>query len=168
MTLPMSLISYQVCPGHRIPVGLNINLSVKRSIYNVSLTTRVIQLVLAILACTFLVALLIQVAINTPSEGSQTGILGTNDNDNRLFVMTADQRNDDASISWLANLIWYLCHSVFLTPINDEDIVFSINRRRLKEWILKHWVEGLPAAVWVTIAIKLTPLDIDEKLYLGI
>jgi hypothetical protein len=54
---------------------------------------------LAILACTFLVALLIQVAINTPSEGSQTGILGTNDNDNRLFVMTADQRNDDASIS---------------------------------------------------------------------
>ena len=80
-------------------MGLNINLSVKRSIYNVSLTTRVIQLVLAILACTFLVALLIQVAINTPSEGSQTGILGTNDNDNRLFVMTADQRNDDASIS---------------------------------------------------------------------
>jgi hypothetical protein len=54
---------------------------------------------LAILACTFLVALLIQAAIYTASEDGQTGILGTNDNDNRLFVMTANQRNDDASIS---------------------------------------------------------------------
>jgi hypothetical protein len=98
----MSLISYQVCPGpsiNWIPEGLNINFSVKQSVYNVSLTNRVIQVVLAILACTFLVALLIQAAIYTASEDGQTGILGTNDNDNRLFVMTANQRNDDASIS---------------------------------------------------------------------
>jgi uncharacterized membrane protein len=72
--------------------GLNINFSVRQSVYTTSLTNRVIEVVLAILACTFLVALLIQVAIYTPSEDNQTGILGTNDNDNRLFVMTSDQR----------------------------------------------------------------------------
>ena len=41
-------------------------------------------------------------------------------------------------------------------------------RRRLKEWILKHWVEGLPAAVMSNHSKQTDPPDIGEKLYLGI
>ena len=69
---------------------------------NVSLRNKIIQIVLAVSACTFIGVLLFQLAIYAMSGDnnveSKIGILGTDDNDNMLYITTPDQR-DDASDS---------------------------------------------------------------------
>lgn len=69
---------------------------------NVSLRNKIIQIVLAVSACTFIGVLLFQLAIHAMSGDnnveSNIGILGTDDNDNTLYITMPDQR-DDASDS---------------------------------------------------------------------
>jgi hypothetical protein len=80
----------------------NIPFTLKRNIRgdNVSLR-KIIEIVLAVSACTFIGVLLFQLAIYAMSGDnveSNIGILGTDDNDNTLYIMMPDQR-DDASDS---------------------------------------------------------------------